>query len=307
VYGGSTSAPITQAIGRVVTSLALSSSLEPAATGAPVVLQATLKRPWGSPGWPTGAIAFLDGANPIGTVNVDTSGLARLTTSSLAGGPHTITAVYAGDATYVGSTAPALIQTISRHASSVSLAAPDGTNTAVGDPVRLVAHVDGEAGSAAVTGSVTFKDGATILGSAPIDASGDATVTTSAIGVGARSLTATYDGDADHDGSTSVPLSHQVSPGAPMTISASATEVQAGEMVTFTVHVNGRPDEPAPTGVVLIDDSGRGIWGFVLPDDNVFTFNFGPGTHVITAAYRGDAIYPSTSVSVTVHVADWAG
>ena len=87
-----------------------------------------------------------------------------------------------------------------------------------------------------------------------------------------------------------------------MTITASATDVQAGVPITFTVHVNGLPDLPAPTGVVLIDDSGRAIWGFVLPDDNVFTFNLGPGIHVITAAYRGDANYPSTSVSVTVNV-----
>jgi autotransporter-associated beta strand protein len=63
---------------------------------------------------PTGTITFFDGANAIGTVAVDGTGTAVLSVSDLLVGssPHSVTAVYNGDATYGTSKSAAVTQTV---------------------------------------------------------------------------------------------------------------------------------------------------------------------------------------------------
>jgi hypothetical protein len=56
------------------------------------------------------------------------------------------------------------------------------------------------------TGTVTLKNGDTVLGTATLNASGQATFTTSSLSVGTHSITATYNGDANNSPSTSTAL-----------------------------------------------------------------------------------------------------
>jgi len=62
-----------------------------------------------------------------------------------------------------------------------------------------------------ITGTVTFKDGATVLATRTLS-SGTATFTTSTLAVGKHSITAVYGGDADLTGSTSKVLTQTVNP-----------------------------------------------------------------------------------------------
>jgi titin len=62
-----------------------------------------------------------------------------------------------------------------------------------------------------ITGTVTFKDGATVLATRTLS-SGKATFTTSTLAVGKHSITAVYGGDADLTGSTSKVLTQTVNP-----------------------------------------------------------------------------------------------
>ncbi len=59
---------------------------------------------------PTGAVSFFDGLVPLGTVAV-TNGTASLPTVGLAVGTHTITATYAGDSNFAGSSSNSIAQT----------------------------------------------------------------------------------------------------------------------------------------------------------------------------------------------------
>ena len=72
-------------------------------------------------------------------------------------------------------------------------------------PVALTAT----ATPAIATGLVTFSDGTTALGTAPLG-NGEATITTSALNAGTRSITAHYGGDVAFFGSTSPPLTQTV-------------------------------------------------------------------------------------------------
>ena len=94
--------------------VALVSSLNPSTFGAGVTFTATVTS------GATGTVTFLEGATTLGTGTV--SGvIATLTTSSLTGGPHTITAQYGGDSNYNGSTSTALTQTVNPATSTVGL------------------------------------------------------------------------------------------------------------------------------------------------------------------------------------------
>ncbi len=60
------------------------------------------------------------------------------------------------------------------------------------------------------TGTVTFWDGVTTLGTGTLDGAGQATLTTAALGVGLHTITAEYGGDANRSGSTSPGLAQDV-------------------------------------------------------------------------------------------------
>ncbi len=55
----------------------------------------------------------MDGANAGSAVSIDLGGTARVSTSALAAGDHTVQAVYGGDGNYSGSTSPILGQVVS--------------------------------------------------------------------------------------------------------------------------------------------------------------------------------------------------
>jgi hypothetical protein len=82
--------------------------------------------------------------------------------------------------------------------------------------VTFTAIVQPTSGSGAPTGTVTFKDGGTTIGTGTLGGVGgvqQATFTTSALTPGSHTITAVYNGDPTFTGSTSAPLIEQV--GAP--------------------------------------------------------------------------------------------
>jgi subtilase family serine protease len=84
--------------------------LTPAKFGDAVTFTATVATAGTNP--PTGTVTFNDGTTSLGTGTLNGSLVATLTTSTLASGSHSITAVYGGDANNDGSTSTALTQTI---------------------------------------------------------------------------------------------------------------------------------------------------------------------------------------------------
>lgn len=71
------------------------------------------------------------------------------------------------------------------------------------------------------TGTVTFYDGTTAIGSPVSVSDGTATLQTSALGVGAHTITAVYSGDKHNGKSTSIAIT-QVITGS-VTVSVTAT------------------------------------------------------------------------------------
>lgn len=162
-----------------------------------------------------------------------------------------------------------------------------------GQAVTFTATVTGSS----PTGTVTFKDGATVLGTEPISG-GTASFTTSSLSVAAHSITAEYGGDAINAASTSAPLTQTVTvAGSAVTLASSLNPSEAGQAVTFTATVTGA----TPTGTVTFKD-GATVLGTVALSGGVATLTTSSltiGSHSITAEYGGDANNgPSTSAAL---------
>lgn len=110
---GSASAPVNQIVLEVTTTT-LSSSRNPSTHGQAVTFKAVVKSSIGVP--PNGeTVSFMNGTTVLGTGTLK-SGLARLTTSTLAAGNNSITAVYSGDPDFGGSTSKAVTQVVETQA-----------------------------------------------------------------------------------------------------------------------------------------------------------------------------------------------
>ena len=116
VYGGSsdylasTSAVLTQTVNRSATTTTLISSLNPSTHGTAATFDAKVAATSGP--IPTGSIVFKDGTATLGTVTVNSAGVATFSTSALSVSTHSITAMYVGTTNDAASTSAALSQVV---------------------------------------------------------------------------------------------------------------------------------------------------------------------------------------------------
>lgn len=80
--------------------------------------------------------------------------------------------------------------------------------SAAGDAATFTATVSAVSGTA--TGLVTFSEGTTTLGTAAVDSTGHATFTTTALGLGPHTITASYGGSDYFTSSASAPVTHVI-------------------------------------------------------------------------------------------------
>src|SRR5262249_42145386 len=152
-----------------------------------------------------------------------------------------------------------------------------------GQVVTLRASVTAAAGTP--TGTVTFRDGNTVLGTAPVNAAQVAIRVS--LGVGAHSLTASFAGTGGFADSISAALVQTVSRAAtPAALASSVNPAAPGQAVTFTATAAVvAPGAGTPNGTITFKD-GTVILGTVAVDAGGvarFTTSFtAAGGHAIT-------------------------
>jgi hypothetical protein len=178
----------------------------------------------------------------------------------------------------------------------------------IGETVTLTATVGGGSNGVNPTGTVTFMDDSTSLGTGSVDTTtGVATYTTSSLAVGSSTLTAQYSGDNTFAASSSTSVTEVVNQAATtttLTIAPNPTTV--GQQVTLTATVSGGTNGVDPTGAVtflVLNGSATLGSGTVNSSTGVATFttsSLPAGSYTVTAQYSGDANFlTSTSSSVT--------
>ena len=197
-YKAANSKTLKQIVKQYTTGTTLTSSLNPSTYGQAVTFTATVSSAGPTP---TGTVTFNDGSKSIGSASLS-GGVASITTSTLPVGTLSITASYGGDAASAKSTSAALKQVVDKATSATRIVSSVNPSK-VGQKVKFTATVTSP--PATPTGTVTFMDGSTTLGTGTL-AKGKASYSTSNLSAGSHNITAVYAGTADISGSTSAVL-----------------------------------------------------------------------------------------------------
>jgi len=284
---GESSATRTQTV-KASTATTLTSSVNPSVPGQPVTFTATV-----SPSAATGVVTFFDGDRTLGSGTLS-GGKATFSSSSLGAGSHSIKATYNGDSNY-GSSSGALTQKVMLNTSTTLTSSTNPTT--FGQPVTFTATISP---CCTATGTVTFFDGNSTLGSGPLvylSQSGivRATFFTSNLSVGTHSITASYGGDGHSNGSTSAVLTQTI---WTISLTSSPNPSLWGQMVTLTAC--GIPHGTTGT-VAFLDGTTTLGTNTVLsvPCTSFGTNILSVGTHSITARYSDN--YGGTSSAVVTH------
>jgi uncharacterized protein (TIGR03437 family) len=262
---------------------------------------------------PYGAALPAFTASYSGFVNGDTAAvlsgslnLATTATASSPAGAYSITAsgVTAGNynISFAGGTL-----TITTAAATLGVTANNSPVTWK-QPVTFTVTVSKASPEAAApTGTITFKDGATVLGTGTLNGSGQATLTLSSLSVGAHQITAEYSGDNNYAAANSSALSLAVNKASTTTtVVASANPVTVNQSVTFTATVSSTAG--TPTGIVEFFDGATSLGTAPLSNGSAFVINstLTAGEHAIRAVYSGDGNFAgsaSDSLAQTINPA----
>ena len=197
VYAGnSTYATSTSASSTMIVSLASTTTTltEPAAlaSGSSATLSILVASATGTP---TGNVTLYDGTTTLTTAALSSGSASYTYTPSV--GTHTLYAVYAGSSVYATSTSANSTLLVSAAQSSLKLSESVATIYSSGS-VTFNVVVSGTADGATPTGTITFTNGSSTLGSAVLDASGDASTAYTFSTLGSDTITATYSGDSNY-------------------------------------------------------------------------------------------------------------
>jgi PhoPQ-activated pathogenicity-related protein len=302
IFGGSTSGAVAQAVKAFGSTTSVTSSANPSVFGQKVTFTATVKST--GTGTPTGTVMFLDGANVIGQGTLS-AGKATFSTTTLALNGHSITASYAGNATFTGSASTVLTQTVNPAATTAKVTS-SANPSVFGQTVTFTVTITAKTpGAGTPTGTVTIFDGTAVLAMLPYNGSA-ITFPTSTLSVASHSITAQYGGNADFTASTSNTVIQSVRAAATTTAVTSSLNPSAfGNSVTFTATVSViAPGTGIPTGTTVTFKDGTKVLGTGTLDINgqaTFTTSaLNVGSHSITAVYSATTnLKTSTSPAIT--------
>ena len=296
-FATSTSLVLEQVVTSTTTTTSVASSLNPSEFEQPVSLTAVVSADAGTPG---GSVAFMDGADPIPACDAQplVAGVATCLTASLTIGEHSVTAVYSGDLFFTPSTSAPLVQTVTKLATLVALSSDTPTST-FGEAVTFTAVVSAPSGSAPTTGTVSFYDGAELIATSPLNISAVAAVSVTTLSAGSHEITATFEGTATYEPSTSILLGHTVVKANTTTsLTSTSNPSPFGTVVTFTATVT--PDPGAGTVQFVVDGVDFGIpvpvTGGVAVSEPAAGLAVGERT--VEAIFSGTANYNGSSTTL---------
>ena len=312
-FGSSTSAAssvtVTASIAATTTSLVASPNT--VTTGQTLNLVATVSA--NRTASLSGTVNFINGSTVLGSGSVNTSGVATLSTASLPAGTYSLIAQYVGNSSFGASKSAATAVTVTASTAATTrtslVASPNTVPT--GQTLNLVATVSAS-GTASLSGTVNFMNGSTVLGSASVNASGVATLSTASLPAGTYSLTARFVGNSSFGASTSAAASVTVTGSTATTTTtrlvASPNPVSAGQTLNMVATVSAS-GTTSLSGTVNFLNGSTVLGSASVSSSGVATLSTASlpaGTYSLTAQYLGNASLgasTSAAASVTVNAA----
>jgi hypothetical protein len=287
-----------------LTSFNLTSSPTTSNVNSPVSLTATLTGTPGTP--PTGTVTFNVGVasisdcnNPVTVATTDmVNGIsaATCTTSTLAGGSDSLTAVYSGDPTYdtgVGATSNTATQTVTPLAATLGLSSPGASS--VNASVTFTAQLSSSSLTPVIpSGSIDFEAGGTTItgcGAVAVNASGAAQCSTSSLTPPSAAISAIYSGDSSYTVAAPGTMTQTVNAAAATLAVSSPGASNVNAAVTLTAQLGGVALTPTtPSGKVAFTANGTTITGC-----GAVAVNASGAAQCTTSAL----VAPSDAISVT--------
>jgi len=224
--------PVTGTETLPVPTATLTSSADPSPVGGAVKFTARVAGVSGE-ATPAGTVTFIAGKTSLGNVKLS-DGVATVTTSALAAGTYTVTALYRGSAAYAQAGSNAIDEVIGTAAPGFKLSS-SANPAPIGSPVTFKATVAGVPGGSTPTGKVTFYNGTSTLGTVALSG-GVAAYTSISLPGGVNVISASYGGSALYDAASATPITETITgqrTGAPVFTPAGGT-YPAGQNVTLT-------------------------------------------------------------------------
>jgi hypothetical protein len=187
---------------------------------------------------PTGTVTLFNGTSVLASGPLDPTGVATFSPTFVADGLFSFTAVYSGDSLYRSSvSAPSQVGAGPLATTTTLFAGP--ANPAVGATVTFTANVDTGLSQALPTGSVSFMENTTVLGTGNLSGSIVGRFQTSTLSKGTHTITAQYSGDTSYSGSTSAGVTVVVggTPDFALTLPNGSATVRAGTPATYTINL----------------------------------------------------------------------
>ena len=270
---------------------------DPSPVGEAVTIKYTVTVNAPDSGTPTGNVTVTDGTHSCtGTVAAGQCTIAFTTA-----GWKFLTATYAGAATFSASTSANAVHRVNavKAATTTTITSDTPEPSNLGQDVTVnftVAPVAPASGTP--TGSVTVSDG--VQSCSQSISLGRCTLRMGMAGT--RTLTATYGGDANFNGSTSPGESHTVNGISTVTaITGHDPDPSVvGQAVPVKYKVTGNvPGGGAPSGNVTVTDGSRSCTGTADAGQCAIMFTTA-GAKSLTATYAGDDLYSASPVSAVV-------
>jgi parallel beta-helix repeat protein len=177
----------------------------------------------------------------------------------------------------------------------------------VGQPVTFTATLNTSAAKSPVSGTMSFSDGASVLGTINVSTAGVAALSSNSLSTGTHSIYAVYSGDSDLPPGITNTVSQVVSTFPTITtLTVSQNNIAFGQSVTLTAEVVSPSSGATVTGGVVFYDgtSSLGVVNVNNGTASYTTSSLGAGSHTIDAEFVQNQTYStSTSNAVTVTVA----
>lgn len=300
-----------------------------------------------NPAAATGVVGIIDTADETtggpqlnGQIAIPlTSGAGSVSYNGLPGGKYTVSARYGGDVSDAASTSSPIGVDISAEPSTTTLtvnaynpltdASIPAANIPYGSIVAADAQITGTAEGASTrgvaTGTVTFLNGSTALGTAAVSSGNQASwpplsTPYTVLAPGSYTMTASYPGDASYEKSVSSPVTFSIVRAATVTTAtASPTTIDvqtfttisvtitsplnlgAAPTGTFTVTVNGNVDSPIGNLTEGVVGTGPKAYFQLTGSVLVGGQQLAPGSNTVTVQYAGDANYAASSTTLSVY------
>jgi hypothetical protein len=270
------------------------------ASGSPctITTTATAVAPTAA-GTPRGTVTLYDFATLLGTMTLK-NGRASLTTSSLPVGPNGFAASYNGAGAYDPAETTESFNNLDPVALSVDAsprtATPDDTVTftATLTPTTVAQPQPG--------GTVTFRDGSSVIGTASVLNTGQAILRepATALAFGKDPVTAVYNGMAQYyKGAASPRIFENVVAPSPVTITSyGPNQITEGQTVDVYATVGGEALATPRTGVVTLYSGAKAVASQALASSGLVSFavsNLPAGTDSLTVKYSGSFPYQSAT------------